>query len=284
MDPLHRPTEAVGFITGGNPHLLPETSKNLDLGFVVSPLNNLSFSVDYYSIWLYNVIAPNGSAQSIINNPAAFPPGSLVRGPDGAVIVTKGLYSNLYKIRTDGVDFEGDVTFPLPEASKLKFALTATYVPTFLVFCGNACAGPAPWQNYAGNNGWDFASPISGGNAVPRWKGSISAAWQNAQWFGQVVGRFVDRYTNTFSTAIGGGPFLSQNSVSPYAVVDMTGQYTWKNWKAVLSIINVADSRPPYDSSALLFGTFAPPVAQPYDIGLYDDFGRMIDLHLAYTF
>ncbi|HEX4597495.1 MAG TPA: TonB-dependent receptor [Burkholderiaceae bacterium] len=284
LDPLHRRSEAVGFITGGNPNLRPETSKNLDLGFVVSPLNNVNFSVDYYSIWLYDVIASNGSAQSVINNPAAYPPGSLVRDATGAVVYAKGLYTNLYKIRTDGVDFEGDVSFPLPDASKLKFALDATYVPTFLVFCGTACSGPpTPWQNYAGSNGWDYASPISGGNAIPRWKGFISAAWQNAQWSAEVVGRFVDRYTNIFSQPVLQNT-LTQHSVSPYTSVDLDGQYRWRNWKATLSIINVTDNQPPYDSSALLFGTFAPPVAQPFDTGLYDPLGRMIDLHLSYTF
>lgn len=284
MDPLHRPTEAVGFITGGNPNLHPETSKNLDLGFVVSPLNNVNFSVDYYSIWLYDVIASNGSAQSIINNPSAYPPGSLVRDASGAVVYAKGLYTNLYKIRTDGVDFEGDVTFTLPDASKLKFTLDATYVPTFLVFCGSACAGPpVPWQNYAGSNGWDYASPISGGNAIPRWKGLLSAAWQDTHWSAEVVGHFVDRYTNIFSQPVFGN-FLSQQSVSPYASVDLDGQYRWRNWKVSLAIINLTDNQPPYDSSALLFGTFAPPVAQPFDIGLYDPLGRMIDLHISYTF
>jgi len=284
LDPLHRPTEAVGFITGGNPKLRPETSKNLDLGFVVSPLNNVNFSVDYYSIWLYSVIASNGSAQSIINNPSAYPPGSLVRDATGAVVYAKGLYTNLYSIRTDGVDFAGDISFRLPDESALKFSLDATYVPTFLVFCGSACAGPpVPWQNYAGSNGWDYASPISGGNAVPRWKGLLSSAWHNTHWSAQVVGHFVDRYTNIFSQPVFGS-FLSQKSVSPYASVDLDGQYRWRNWKVSLAIINVTDNKPPYDSSALLFGTFAPPVAQPFDIGLYDPLGRMIDLHLSYTF
>ena len=283
-DPLHRPTEAVGFITGGNPNLRPETSKNLDLGFIVSPFNNVNFSVDYYSIWLYSVIAANGSAQSIIDNPSAYPSGSLFRDSSGAVVYAKGLYTNLYAIRSDGVDFEGDVGFVLPDASRLKFTLNATYVPTFLVFCGSACAGPpVPWQNYAGSNGWDYASPISGGNAIPRWKGQLSASWQNTQWSAEVVGHFVDGYTNIFSQPVFGS-FLSQQSVSPYASIDLDGQYRWRNWKASLSIINLTDNRPPYDSSALLFGTFAPPAAQPFDIGLYDALGRMIDLHLSYTF
>jgi iron complex outermembrane receptor protein len=284
LDPLHRPTEAVGFITGGNPNLHPETSKNLDLGFIVSPLNNVNFSVDYYSIWLYDVIASNGSAQSVINNPSAYPPGSLVRDASGAVVYAKGLYTNLYKIRTDGLDFEGDVTFALPDASKLKAAFNATYVPTFLVFCGNACAGPPiPWQNYAGSNGWNFASPISGGNAIPHWKGSLTIGWQQTQWSADLVTRFVDRYTNIFSQPVFGG-FLKQQSVASYTSLDLDGQYRWKNWKATLSIINLTDKQPPYDSSALLFGSFAPPVAQPFDTGLYDALGRMIDLHLSYTF
>lgn len=282
-DPLHRPSEAVGFITGGNPNLKPETSKNLYIGFVVSPFDNLTFSVDYYSIWLYSIIAPNGSAQSIINNPSAYPPGSITR-LNGAVVDVTALYTNLYRIRTDGVDFEGDVTFPLADASKLKFELNATYVPTFLVYCGISCAGPpTPWQEYAGTNGWLYASPISGGGPVPHWKGLISAAWQNHEWTGQIVGRFVDRYTNIFSTSIFGN-LLTQKSVSPYSAIDLYGQYRWSNWKFSLSVVNLTDNKPPYDSSNLLLGTFAPPVAQPYDISTYDDLGRMIDLHISYTF
>jgi iron complex outermembrane receptor protein len=283
-DPLHRPTEAVGFITGGNPNLKPETSKNLDLGFIVSPLKDVNLSVDYYSIWLYSVIASNGSAQSIINDPSAYPPGSLVRDASGAVVYAKGLYTNLYAIRTDGLDFEGDVGFTLPDTSRLKFTLDATYVPTFLVFCGNACAGPpTPWQNYAGTNGWDYASPISGGNAIPRLKGQLAAAWRNANWSAEADAHYVSTYTNIFSQAVFGN-YLTQKTVSSYTSFDVNGQYRWDHWKATLAVINVFDRQPPYDSSALLFGTFSPPVAQPYDIGLYDALGRMIDLHLAYTF
>jgi iron complex outermembrane receptor protein len=279
LDPLMRPSETVGYITGGNPSVQPETSKNLDIGMIFSPVKNINLSVDYYSIWLYNIITPNGSAQAIIDNPSAFPPGSLVRDASGAVIYAKALYQNQFGIRTSGVDFAGDVTVPLPplplvDATKLKFALDATYVSTFLVN-----SGMGTWTEYVGTNGWDYLSPISGGGPVPRWRGNISMAWQAADWTAQVTGRYYDRYLNALGTQFPGG-FLHQGTVSAFTPVDLYGEYRLKNWKVSLTVVNVADIKPPYDSANLRFGV----IPMPYDLFTYDDFGRMVDLHLSYTF
>ncbi len=41
---------------------------------------------------------------------------------------------------------------------------------------------------------------------------------------------------------------------------------------------------PPYDSAALLAGTYAPPTSAPFDVFTYDDFGRMIDFHASCSF
>ena len=191
LDPLHRPTESVGFITGGNPNVTPETSKNLDLGMVFSPVSNANLSLDYYSIYLYHVIAPNGTSQSIISDPSAYPPGSLVRSANGTVIYAKALYTNQFEVHTAGVDVNADLSVPLPSGAKLKFALDATYVATFQV--NNA----GQWSEFVGNNGWDYLSPISGGGPVPRWKGSVSGAWENPNWVGQATVRYVDSYANS---------------------------------------------------------------------------------------
>jgi len=273
-DPLGRPSETVGYITGGNPNVQPETSKNLDIGFVLSPFNNVNLSVDYYSIWLYSVISPNAGAQQIILNPGAYPPGSLVRAADGTVLYAKALYENQFGIRTAGVDFNGDVTFPLPDASKLKFALDATYVSTFLVN-----SGFSTWTEYVGTNGWDYDSPISGGGPVPRWRGSVSATWSNPQWTAQVTGRYYDRYLNALGSVFPGG-FLNQTNVAAFNAIDLYGEYRLKHWKFALTVVNVADNKPPYDSANLLFGV----IGTPYDLFTYDDFGRMVDLHVSYSF
>jgi len=274
LDPLGRPSETVGYVTGGNPNVQPETSKTLDIGFVASPLNNVNLSVDYYSIWLYNVITPNASAQAIILNPGAYPPGSLVRAPDGTVLYAKALYENQFGVRTGGVDIDGDVTFRLPDASKLKFALDATYVSTFLVNSGGGV-----WTEYVGTNGWDYLSPISGGGPVPRWRGSLSATWQNQQWTGQVTGRFYDRYLNALGTQFPGG-FLNQTNVAAFNAIDLHGEYRWRKWKFDLTVVNITDNKPPYDSANLLFGV----IGTPYDLFTYDDMGRMVDMHVSYSF
>ncbi|HEX4583395.1 MAG TPA: TonB-dependent receptor [Burkholderiaceae bacterium] len=274
-DPLMRPSEAVGYITGGNPDVQPETSKNLDIGIIVSPVKNLNFTLDWYSIWLYSIISPNATAQAIILNPSAYPPGSLVRAADGTVIYAKALYENQFGLRTSGVDFETDYTLPLPDASKLKFEIDATYVSTFLVNSGFGV-----WSSYVGSNGWDYLSPISGGGPVPRWKGLASTTWSNSQWTAQVTARFFDRYDNS-----GGGPNgfagLAQENVSSFTAIDLYGEFRYnKHWKASLTVVNVADRNPPYDSANLRFGV----IGTPYDLFTYDDFGRMIDLHVAYSF
>ena len=62
---------------------------------------------------------------------------------------------------------------------------------------------------------------------------------------------------------------------------DLYGEFRYnKNWKASLTVVNVADRKPPYDSANLRFGV----IGTPYDLFTYDDFGRMIDLHVAYSF
>ena len=273
LDPLHRPFETVGYLEVGNPHVQPETSKNLDIGMVFSPVSNANLSVDYYSIYLYHVIAPNATAQAIISDPAAYPPGSLVR-QNGFVAYTKATFTNQYEIHTAGIDVNADLSVPLPSAAKLKFAIDATYVSTFQVNNGSQ------WSEFVGTNGWDYLSPISGGGPVPRWKGSITGAWENPNWVGQMTVRYVDSYSNIATAAFLGPPNQIQE-VSSFSALDLYGQYRGlKDWKFSMSVVNVFNKYPPYDSAALLFF----PTNTPYDPVTYDDLGRMIEFRVAYSF
>ena len=269
LDPAHRATENVGFITGGNPNVKPETSRNLDLGIVVSPFENFDLSLDYYNIFLYNVIAPNATSQQIIDDPAAYP-GELVRGPDGTIVYAEALYTNQFEIHTAGVDISSNYSIPL-SGGKLKFAADATYVERFMVNQGGT------WSEFVGSNGWDYLSPISGGGPVPRWRGSLSAGWENQDWAGRATLRYTEGYQNSL-TSIG---ITTQTNVASYHSVDLNGEYRGlKDWKFRLSVVNLFNRYPPYDSASLLYG----PSGTPYDNFTYDDLGRMIDLHVTYSF
>jgi iron complex outermembrane recepter protein len=269
LDPQQRPTETVGYITGGNPLVKPETSKNLDLGIVVSPLSNLNLSADYYTIFLYHVIAPNASAQQIISDPASYP-GELVRSADGTVVYAEALYTNEFEIHTSGLDVNADYTIPVWGASKVRLAVSGTSVFRF----GVNQAGQ--WSEFEGSNGWDYLSPIAGGGPVPRFKGSASATWQNPAWSAGAVLNYTGSYANA-ADAYG----LTQTNVASFESVDLNGEYRGlKNFKFALTVVNLFNRQPPYDSAALNFlepGT-------PYDPYTYDDFGRMVDFHVTYTF
>ena len=270
LDPQGRPSETVGYITGGNPAVKPETSRNLDLGVVVSPISNLDLSVDYYRIDLDKVIAPNALPQTVIDNPAAYP-GQLVRGPDGTIVYTEALYSNQFKVHTTGFDIDGAYSVPLEVGGKLRFALDATYVDRFDVNDAGVSS------NFAGSNGWNYLSPISGGGPVPHWKGSLSGGWGNQDWTGRATYRYMSQYQNSTTPA---GFGTTQLNVASFGSVDLDGEYRGlKNWKFTLSIVNLLNRYPPYDSSSLRFG----PLNTPYDITAYDDLGRTVALHVTFS-
>ena len=153
----------------------------------------------------------------------------------------------------------------------LKFGLDATYVEKFMVNQAGT------WSDFTGSNGWDYLSPISGGGPVPRWKGSLSAGWDNQDWSAGAALRYTAGYQNSLTT-IG---VTTQQNVASYNSVDLNAAYRGlKNWKFTLSIVNLFNRYPPYDSAALLFF----PSGTPYDPVTYDDLGRTVAIHVTYSF
>jgi iron complex outermembrane receptor protein len=264
--------ESIGYVTGGNPLVKPETSKNTDLGIVFSPTSNFDLSLDYYNIWLYKVIAPNATAQQILADPAAYP-GQLVTGANGAVLYVESLYTNQFEVHTAGVDFNAALSVPLADG-KLRFGLNGTSVSTF----GVKDAGI--WTSFLGNSGWDYESPISGGGPVTRWKGSLSAGWEDHDWAGGATVRYISGYESGTTLFYAGT--TTQLNIASYNAVDLNAEYRGReHWKFSLAVVNLLNRQPPYDSGALLF--LSSP-GGPFDPTTYDDLGRMVDLRVKYSF
>ena len=264
--------ESIGYVTGGNPLVKPETSKNADVGIVFSPTSNFDLSADYYNIWLYKVIAPNATAQQILADPAAYP-GQLVTGANGQVLYVESLYTNQFEVHTAGVDFNAALSVPLADG-KLRFALNGTSVSTFEV------KDAGIWTSFLGNSGWDYASPIAGGGPVTRWKGSFSAGWADHDWAGAATLRYISSYESGTTLFYAGT--TTQLNIASYNAVDLNLEYRGlENWKFALGVVNLFNRQPPYDSGALLF--LSSP-GGPFDPTTYDDLGRIVDLHVTYKF
>jgi len=264
-DPNTGKQASVAVVTEGNPHLRPETSKNLNLGIVFSPTNNTSLSIDYYRISVDHVIATQNTANNIVNDPASYP-GQIFRTPGGVLNYVLDPYENKYRIMTSGVDLDGSLTVPLSNAAQFHLGFNGTYVANMKVNDGNQ------WTEYAGTNGWYWDSPIGGGGPVPRIRGSFYVGWENPAWVTQATIRYTDNYGN-YCYVYGICSTESAN-VPSMTTLDLYAEYRGiKNWRFTGAINNVFNTTPPWD----WFST-------PFDGTLYDARGRAVELRASYQF
>lgn len=126
--------------TGGNPALTPETSHTLTIGGSYSPhyVHGFSFSVDYYSIRIRNVITTRTLQETLTqchqqnpNDPTCG--GVIVRAGDGTIANVSTPFVNLSQYRTRGLDFEASYLLPLNRLSTnlpgtIRFRALATRV------------------------------------------------------------------------------------------------------------------------------------------------------------
>ncbi len=105
------------------PELKKETSINYSLGFVTTPMENLTFTADYYLIDISDRIAISGSIPISDNFP-------LVTAATGA---TDGqFFTNMADTKTQGVDLVLNYDVPMPKGQSLKLSLAANKTETWI--------------------------------------------------------------------------------------------------------------------------------------------------------
>ena len=153
---------AAGFssIVKNNPDLKPETTNSLTFGFVLEPIKNVSFSMDYWNIKRKNEIgvkstddllaAEDSQPRGVINRAAlagdktfldANDPSGLSLGNEksiygvtaGRLISTVGKFENISKTKTSGIDIGSSARFNTAYG-KLDLGLSATYLIEYREF------------------------------------------------------------------------------------------------------------------------------------------------------
>lgn len=103
-------------VSGGNPNLQPETSRNWSAGVVWNAMDRLSFSLDYYNIKLDDQIS-SLTVQQVIDEENATNCTTLqcnpdvIRNPNGTVFIINRVAKNLNSTETDGWDFNAKYSF-----------------------------------------------------------------------------------------------------------------------------------------------------------------------------
>lgn len=255
----------------GNPNLLPEKSNSITTGVVWEPVKDYSVSVDYYSIKRRNEISGLDfdfllSKQDDPN----FAKYITRRDSYGDIAAISLPYINIGETRTSGfdVDFKGKTN--LGENGKLSFRSKLNFVRSFEL----TPFPSSPTVEYSGSYG------------QPKFRGSFSITWEKKPWTNEASMTYTSGYNYTRSPAdtcqidkIYGGP-QSYCQVRPFAQVNwFTGYKGFKNIELGLNIMNVFNTKPPFDArSAINDGSF------PYNPSFSNPYGRRFQATMRYTF
>ncbi|WP_267222652.1 TonB-dependent receptor plug domain-containing protein [Dyella silvae] len=276
----------VPFISGSNANLQPEQSITRTLGLVYSPhyVEGLDFTVDYYNIYVKNIIS-SVTASEILNlcyvqnDPSFCGKFNRATAPDpstglvtGSVNQLNESLSNLGTLKTSGYDL--GIHYKLPETSFGRFRISSdsTYLTKYETVSG---PGATP-KNQVG-----FFAADNPEQALYRLRSNLQVDWDyrefGASWtiryysglkdqcYDNTPGNYVEcsspNYTNPWWGTVG----MSQKG--SVAFNDAQFRYTapWKG-EFTVGVNNIFNKKGPYYYSVPTAGTGSPPYNPSFDI------------------
>ncbi len=252
---------------GGNRDLKPETSKQWTVGFVVSPADWVSMSVDLWQIKRTDLIYEL-TPQQVIANYTTFPE-NLVRGAGGRLDDAGGY------IRAGFVNADGDITrgvdLNLAFAGKLSGASwSAKLDGTYMDSHRSRIFASQPYVETVGK--WNSR------DLFVRWKHQASFTYTQGDWSGS----FSQGYTAGYKDEVPSGvvPAGFNPDVKNYVIYDLSATYSGiKNLTLTAGIKNLLDTDPPFTAHNLDFAAGA-----GWDPRVADPRGRAFTLRVNYKF
>jgi outer membrane receptor protein involved in Fe transport len=238
--------------TGGNELLQPETGRTWSVGAVLTPLRNLSISVDYYNISISGAISSLSSGQILANcyGPTANPNFSASNpfcqrirrdSSTGQIsLLTSGLF-NYDKFKLSGIDTQLDYRLGLdqlgmsPRAGAIKIGSVVSYLRKYVVIPSDGTAS----TDFAGGISDTFVTS-DGENLYthPHWKTNSYLSYLNGPFTGTLRWRYIGHMRNLDA------PGTTVPSVSYF---DLYAHYTFDNRFSISGgITNLTDKQPPF--------------------------------------
>ena len=247
-------------VTGGNPDLKAEESRNITAGIVFEPMKNLVFNVDYFNIKVDNQI-DSVSEASIFNDPAKYA-NRFVRNADGSLDSILMNLSNLGGTKTSGFDVGVQWrSVDSPRYGRLGVAIEGTYVDKFDFQTEQG----GEWQHAVGVYNSDFGLPMI------RWKHNATISWNYADWGINLQQLYTRGYVD--QNAAG-----QDHHVDNYTLYNLSGTYSgFKNMQLTLGIKNLFDQAP---SASNVVDNFQ----YGYDPRVTDPMGRVYFGRATYKF
>ncbi|WP_167759692.1 TonB-dependent receptor [Massilia horti] len=258
-------------LLGGNLNLKPETSRNLTLGLVLEPLNNLSVAIDLWAIELKQAIG-SLSDDDVFADPVKY--ASLYHRNSSGDLSTDGSQcplpatcgyvdlrtQNLGGTKTNGIDLSASYRLRSAAWGNYTFATNSTYVHRY------------DYQNSEGDEWHKNVGVYSGNNPVFRWQSSASLVWNQDLLSAGLSAHYKSGYLDQ--------PKLDHpnHRVASYTTLDT--YVAWAQRKGLgltLGVRNLADRVPPLSYQTTVFQA-------GYDPRYADPTGRTWYVRGTYTF
>jgi len=171
--------------------LKPESSKNFSAGFAATPVENLTFTSDFYYIAIDNRIAITGFLGNGTDSVSA-----ILRNV-GSRATTAQFFTNAIDTRTRGLDITGDYTIPtLGGIAGLNavFNFTRTTIP-------NEDNIPLPPQLQGTGvtliNKYDEGGLLAITKERPAWRSTVTGLYKRGAWNGMARYSYYGKYTSS---------------------------------------------------------------------------------------
>lgn len=275
------PAQQYNAFFGGNPDLKPEISRSKTLGFVATPVKDLSLSVDFFQVDVQDAISALPPTTVLAQCLATGNPqfcslitrdrnGSLWNLPTAQIVATN---VNIAALNTKGVDLGADYGFRMGGMGRMNVSFLATILNGMTLepvpglgsydcagYYGNTCGTPAPKWRHKLRTAWTTPSGLVAG-----------LAWR---YFGKVD---VDASSSNPLLAGSVDPIVASFPAMNY--IDLSLSYPINKSITVTGVINnLFDKDPPLATTGAPFGN-----GNTYPV-VYDALGRQIQLNLTAKF
>lgn len=252
---------------GGNKSLEPEKSRNITLGVVFEPINNLSIGVDFWDIKLDHSIG-SLSEDDVFADPALYasvyhrtPDGNLATDGSQCPNPTTCGYvdlrtQNLGGVKTRGIDLS------------INYRLRTTDLGTFAVVTNSTYVNKYEYQSAEGGEWKQNVGVYSGTGPIFRWQHNVTLNWNSGIFAGGLSGHYKSGYIDQDP----------EFKVASYTTFDAFGSVNaTKNVTLTAGVRNLLDREPPLSYQTTTFQA-------GYDPRYADAVGRTVYVRGSYKF
>ncbi|NVD96597.1 TonB-dependent receptor [Massilia sp. BJB1822] len=266
-DPAYCAIPRLAYNTGGNPSLVPETSKQGTLGMVLAPIDGFSASFDFWAINIENRIL-NRTPQVVLNN-WQYLPQYIVRDASGVIDHVEAGWINAAGLKTRGLDIGLNADGKFDGGYKWSAKLDGTWLKSF------------KFAEFEGQPYKELVGKFSTRDVYLRWRHNANIRISKGEWSAMLTQNYSSGYADQLPNGGKSAPPAGfEPHVKHYAKYDLSATYTgFRNTTLTVGIQNLFDKEPPFTAHNV-----DEVVGAGWDPRVADPRGRALSILLKYKF